>query len=144
MGKHLGGRPPLYSNPEILDKKINEYFEQCQPEYLKNDEGEILVTEKKQPIIINLNSPSSVGLALYLGFADRQSLYDNEKKEEFSCIIKKARSKVEEWVYQHTMHGSVPTAAGIFILKQFGYTDKTEIAHTGNMTVKFVSDFEGV
>ncbi len=127
MEKHAGGRPPKYTDPEVLKQKVDEYFDQCIPEYLKDAEGIIKTTDKHQPIVINLNSPSSVGLALYLGYMNRQSLYDNEKNDKFSCIIKEARSKVEQWVYQHTIDGTVPPAVGIFILKQFGYTDRQQI-----------------
>ncbi len=125
------GHPPIYKDPDELGKKIDEYFDQCEPEYAthKNDEGEIIVfTDKNnRPIIKNLNAPSLSRLALYLGYASRQSIYDNEKNELFSYIIKRARSKVEDWIYQHSLDSSIPPAVGIFILKQFGYTDKQEL-----------------
>lgn len=35
-------------------------------------------------------------MALYLGFADRQSLYDYEKKRGFTCIIKRAKLALSE------------------------------------------------
>ena len=126
MAKHAGGRPPLYSDEKELENKIDEYFEACQPEYAKDDEG-MIITTSKGAILLNLNAPSLSGLALFLGYADRRSIYDNEQNEKFSHIIKRARTRVEEWVYQHSLDGSVPPAVGIFILKQFGYTDKQEI-----------------
>ena len=40
--------------------------------------------------------PTKSGLALYLGFADRQSLYDYEKKKGFTSIIKRAKLALSE------------------------------------------------
>ena len=127
---HAGGRPPKYDTPEEMGKKIDEYFAQCVPEYMRNDDGVIETTVKGKPILININSPSLSGLALYLGYESRQSIYDNENNEKFSYIIKRARTKVEEWVYQHSMSGDISPAVGIFILKQFGYTDTQVIDMT--------------
>lgn len=134
--KHPGGRPPKYSNPDIMQKKIDEYFNQCIPIYAKDESGKVLIGQNGKPIIENINAPTVTGLALFLGYADRQSIYDNQKRDGFSCILKKARSKVEEWVLQHTFNGDIPTAVGIFILKQFGYTDKQDLHHSGNMDLE--------
>ena len=60
------GRPKIYDNPEELQDAVDLYFEETSP-------TEVTIT----------------GLALFLGFADRQSLYDYEKNDQFSCIIKR-------------------------------------------------------
>jgi hypothetical protein len=127
--KHPGGRPPIYKTTEELDKKIEEYFKSCETEYAKDEDGTILTTSKG-PIILSLNAPSLPGMALFLGYASRQSIYDNEKKVEFSYSIKKARSKVEEWIYQASILGTIHPSVGIFMLKQFGYTDRQQIEYS--------------
>ena len=143
--KNPVGHPRKYKSKEDLNKKIDEYFSQCKPEYLLDDDGIQVLTDKGVPIRININAPSLSGLALYLGFASRQSIYDNEKLEEFSYIYKKARTKVEEWIYQHSLDGSVPPAVGIFILKQFGYTDRQTIDYTnvGNPMLDALNELTG-
>ena len=132
--KNPNGRPPKYSDTQTMENKINEYFDNCKPEYLKDEDGEYVISSKGLTLL-NLNSPSLSGLALHLGHASRQSIYDNEDKELFSYILKKARTRVEEWVYQNAMSGSIHAAVGIFILKQFGYTDKQEVEHSGAFNV---------
>jgi len=66
------------------------------------------------------------GLALALGFESRQSIYDYEKREEYSYIIKRAKLLVEMSyeVDLRTQYSSGP----IFALKQMGWTDKQEVA----------------
>lgn len=94
-----GGRPPIWDNAEELNEKITEYFSQSKTQNIK---------------------ATITGLALYLGFDSRQSLYDYEKKDEFSYIIKRAKLAVEN---SYEMGG---TAFDIFALKNMGWKDKTE------------------
>jgi hypothetical protein len=98
-----GGRPPKYETPEELKKKCTEYFESA----IKLEE-KITIT----------------GLALFLGFDSRQSLYDYKEKKAFSYIIKNAMLTVEN------SYESKGTNFDIFALKNMGWTDKQEIDHT--------------
>lgn len=102
------GRPPTYKTAEQLQKKIDEYFSNIES---------------------NESIPTITELCLYLGFASRQSFYDNEKVPELSYTIKKARLRVES-VYEKRLFSNSPTGA-IFALKNFGWSDKQEIEHSG-------------
>ena len=128
------GQPPIFDTPEAMQLKIDEYFEYMEPKILKDDKGQVLTDRNGKPVYEKYKKPSVVGLALYLGYASRQSLYDNDKGE-FSYIIKRAKARIEEKVLMNTSEGDVPTALGIFLLKQFGYTDKQEIQHSGEMSI---------
>jgi hypothetical protein len=109
-----GGRPPMYNSPEEIAPVIDEYFE-----YIKGEkkEGEEEWERTPEPATIT-------GLALYLGFDGRQSLYDYRDKQEFSVIIKKAISRVEH-NYEKALSYQSPTGA-IFALKNMGWKDKVE------------------
>lgn len=67
------GKPPMYSSPEDLANKINEYFEYC--------------VEQQEKVTIT-------GLALYLGFCSRRSFYYYKEKEEFQEVINDSISKI--------------------------------------------------
>jgi hypothetical protein len=95
-----GGRPPKYETAEEVRVKCVEYFESC----IELDE-KITIT----------------GLALFLGFCSRKSLYEYEKKQEFRYIIKNAMLVVEN------SYESKGTNFDIFALKNMGWTDKQEI-----------------
>ena len=125
------GRPPKYKDPEELQKKIDAYFKTKDDISIITDEDGKAITDKHGKIMFNVKPPSVAGLALYLGYESRQSIYDNGNKEEFSYIIKKARSRCEIWVHDAVCDGIIPPAVGIFLLKQFGYSDKMELEHTG-------------
>lgn len=106
------GRPPMYDNPEELQASIDKYFAEA-------SEGKYTIT----------------GLVLFIGFADRKSFYDHEKKSEFAHIIKTARTRIEN-DYEQTLRSQYSTGS-IFALKNFGWTDKTEsdINVKGGLTV---------
>lgn len=118
---HPGGRPALFSSPEKLQSKIDEYFV-----FIAGEKG-IVVKEGEKEITewVRWPEPATVtGMALYLGFESRQSVYDYEKDGEYSYIIKKARMRVE-CEYEKRLSGTTPTGS-IFALKNMGWKDKTE------------------
>lgn len=118
-----GHNPPKFHSPQQLADKITEYFQ-----LFIHEEG----TEPTKLV------PTITGLALFLGFESRQSLYDykngsraGEDSALYSYIVKKAMLKIEE-LYEQKLSGTTPTGA-IFALKNMNWTDKTEVQHSGNV-----------
>jgi hypothetical protein len=113
LGLTNNGRPPEYKNVEDMEVKCSEYFLEC--------------SENKEKATIT-------GLALYLGFESRQSLYDYKEKKDFSYLLKRATLAVEN---SYETNG---TAFDIFALKNMGWKDKTEVEQTNvnNEPVKIV------
>jgi hypothetical protein len=95
-----GGRPPFYDNVEDLQSAIDMYFSE------------------------NPEKPTVTGLAYFLGFQDRKSIYEYKDKIEFTHTIKRAvlriESKHEEKLYESSASGS------IFWLKNRDWKDKSE------------------
>jgi hypothetical protein len=119
-----GGVEPFYHSPEEMLPKVASYFEwaQGEQETIQTEAGPKQVYSRApEPLTIT-------GLALYLGFASRQSLEDYEKKPEFSYIIKNARLRVENG-YEKCLFTRNATGA-IFALKNMGWKDKQEVDHT--------------
>lgn len=94
------GQPAKYNSAEELKQRADEYFNQAIAKGWK-----ITIT----------------GLALWLGFASRQSIYDYEKQGEYSYAIKNARMKVEN-AYESRLYDSNAGGA-IFALKNLGWRD---------------------
>lgn len=110
------GKPPIYDSVESLAVKITEYFEHC-----CDDKEKATIT----------------GLALYVGFCTRKSLDDYEdKSKEYLYIIKRAKLAVE---HSYEIGGQT---IDIFALKNMGWTDKSEVEHSGavitNITTKVI------
>lgn len=95
------GRPPIFETVEQFAEKATSYY-------------------KSTPI----SRWTISGLALYLGFCDRQSLYDYQEKEEFSGIVKKCRLMVE-MAYEQKLNTKNVTGA-IFALKNMGWRDRVQ------------------
>lgn len=117
------GRPPKFKTPEELEEMIDQYFEEC-PDKVKKYSSEGSAFE--------IECPTLTGLAIYLGFCSRQSMYDYEKREHFSYAIKRARVFVER-VYENLLQAGQPTGA-IFALKNMGWRDKQEVETSGQIT----------
>lgn len=90
----------FYKTPQELEKKINEFFDECK----KNGD----------PVTMS-------GLGLHLGFVSRQSFTDYSKRGAFSDIIRKARYVVEAG-YEKNLHATACTGS-IFALKSMGWED---------------------
>ena len=129
------GRPLKFETPEEMQIIIDEYFNSCEPEIIKiNDE---IMRDSKGLPIYKMNPPTITGLALHLGFESRQSIYDYEDRKEFSYTMKTARLKCENFLESHGISGEIPPSISIFMLKNYGWTDKQEIEHKGNVVLNF-------
>jgi hypothetical protein len=131
-----GGQPPIYKNAEELKEGINAYFTE-QP-----DKRNVIVGDS----IIEAPIYTMTGLALFLGFASRQSLYDYAKRDEYSYLIKRAQTFIER-EYEKKLQEASCTGA-IFALKNMGWTDSKDITsggekiNTSEMIVKIVDGKE--
>lgn len=103
-----GGRPPKFETPEQLQIAIDEYI-------AANDQLTI------------------TGMALWLGFDSRQSMYDYEKREQFTPIIRLARLHVEN-SYEKSLR-SVNCTGSIFALKNMGWKDRVETEMSGGLGI---------
>jgi len=117
------GRPPVYSSPDELQKKVNEYFNGGA------NKRTVIVGKGENKQAIEIQLLTITGLAYFLGFESRQSFYDYEKNERFSYIIKKARLRIEQH-YEETLQLQDYSPAGpIFVLKNMDWSDKSENIH---------------
>lgn len=105
MTKNKGGRPRIINSPEAFEAAVTAYFEKCEHE--------------ERP-------PTMAGMALFMGFADRQSFYDYEKLPEYATATRRARARVEQH-HEERMSGNTPTGS-IFWLKNHGWSDRHEVS----------------
>ena len=124
--KNNFGRPLKYKSVTELQEKIDEYFESRKPEIINDINGHPMRDKNGHPIY-ELNPPTITGLALHLGFCSRQSFYNYEAKKDFLDTIKKARLRCEQYVENALMSNKVAPASGIFILKNYNWTDKQDV-----------------
>ena len=131
------GRPLKYKTAEEMQKGIDEYFELCQPKPMTDDEGNVLKDKSGNPVI-ELNPPTITGLALHLGFESRTSMYVYEQKPEFMYTLRRARMRCENWLEKNGLEGKTPPTMAIFALKNYGWTDKQEIEHSGKQEIVYI------
>jgi len=104
---NTGGQPPKYDDPKVMNKKIAEYLD-----YEDAD-------KKTGKGIYTLS-----GVALFLGFASVQSMYDYEKRsEEFSYIINRFRLFMTHWNEQKLYWGGTYMGSQFWLRNHGGYSD---------------------
>lgn len=109
MSKNAIGRPKIWENAEELEKKIEAY-----KKYLKDN--------KKPPTI--------AGFAYHLG-VDRGTIYNYKKDDEFFNTIK----SFVDWIIMNWEEYALDNSSAglIFLMKNYGYTDKQDIEHSGEV-----------
>lgn len=107
-----GGRPKAFNTPEELQAKLDQY-----KEYLKS----------------NNKPPTIAGLAYFTGI-DRRTINNYSKQDEFFPTIKDFR----DWIimnYEESAITNNSTSGIIFLLKNYGYTDRQEHEITGGLQI---------
>lgn len=126
-----GGRPRMYETPEELANECEAYFDYIQGEYEEKDvevfdnNKNDFVIEKHKDWIRYPVPPTINGLALFLGFADKSSLYDYRDRKEFFHPIKRALTLIEK-NHEEGLFSKSPTGH-IFALKNSGWSDKMDL-----------------
>lgn len=114
-----GGRPLKFKSPVELEKRIDEYFQDC--------------IEQKIPITVT-------GMALWLD-TSRETLCDYQTKDQFSDVIKKAKLRVEN-AYEIGLQSANP-AGKIFVLKNMGWKDRQEVDVDMSVKINVRDRFDG-
>lgn len=109
------GRPKAYTEVEKMQEKIDQYFNECD--------------RKKEPYTIT-------GLALALDL-DRKSINNYAKDSEFFPTIKKAKLIVENYLEKRLINDSSATGIIFNLKNNYGWSDKQEIQHSGNVNNPF-------
>ena len=117
MTRDVVGKPKVVETPERFTELAEEYISKCED---------------------NDKTMTITGLALHLGFASIQSIHDYAKYDGFEFAVKRARLYIEH-SYELKLSGN-NVAGPIFALKQFGWSDKQELALSGNVSHKDESE----
>lgn len=109
-----GGKERIFETPEMLEKKVVEYFDWC--------------VETKTEIAKN-------GLELFLGFNSRSTWSNYMKREEYLDILNRAKKAV---IYSYELDlRSFKFGGAIFALKNLdpeNYVDKVETENKSTIT----------
>lgn len=119
------GRPAMFRTPEEMQAKIDEYFNSQVGQFpLLDRNGKQVYTKAGVPLFEE-RPPTVSGLALFLGFADRYSLYEYKRKAAFTFTVKRAIARIEHYAERGVMTRDKPTGA-IFWLKNHGWKAEEE------------------
>lgn len=122
-GKHPGGRPPKWTDPEALQKAVDQYFVECDNHIIKKQH----VTGKGIIIVETPEPYTMAGLADALD-VDRITLLNYSHDDQFFSIIAHARRKIER---QNITHGALgchdSRIAALNLAANYGYATKQDM-----------------
>lgn len=121
---NTGGRPPMYTNPEEMAKKISEYID-WEDSLKKADtysgQGKGVYT--------------LAGCALFLGFASRQQMWEyQQKNDEFNYIILRFKEFLTSQNEQRLYWGGTFAGAMFWLKNWGGYTDESIVNQNQHIT----------
>jgi hypothetical protein len=135
------GRPLKFETVEELQKRIDEYFAECDPHVIETTEwvearakdGKLLKDEHGLNYLVEVTHKKKTdqipymitGLALALD-TTRETLLDYEDKDEYSDTIKKAKLKCESF-NEKKLYDPNPTGTIFNLKNNYGWKDKTEV-----------------
>lgn len=126
--ENKGGRPPKYKSAKKMQKVIDEYFKSCESKPLLDGNGNVLTDKKGNPVIIAGPPPTITGLALALGFTNRQSLLNYQEKDEFFDTITRAKARVEQYAEERLFDKDGANGAKFSLANNFsGWKEKTQL-----------------
>ena len=115
------GRPLAIPTPEEFERRARAYFDECE-------------TNKKPKCI--------TGLAVACGIW-RRKIYEYMKRPAFSDSIKKALAECEQEAEIIALTARNPAGA-IFVLKNYGWADKSEVDHRGQQPASTTIIIQGL
>jgi len=130
-----GGHPPKYKDPEEMQRIIDDFFESCRGEVLKDKDGETVFNKFGEPVIINQKPPTVTGLSLALGFNGRQSLLNYEDKVEFMDTVTRAKSRCQEYAEIRLYDRDGANGAKFSLQNNFGWKERSEVDQTTTQTI---------
>jgi len=119
--KKPNGRPPLYYDEETLQKQIDLYF--------------LMQDDSKKPY-------THAGLAHFLGFESRQSLYDYGKKKKFSYSITRARLKIEEYIESRLYDHNGNKGAEFNLRCNYGWKEEKDEDKSDGLLLEILGAFK--
>lgn len=86
-----------YGKPEELEKLIDEYFARFENrEPLRDKNGDVIFDKWGKPVF-DESLPTSSGLAYFLGFENRCSLWEYAQKPTFARVIHRANLRLQQF-----------------------------------------------
>jgi hypothetical protein len=108
------GRPRKFTDVELMQEKIDNYFKDCD--------------ERKAKYTVP-------GLALALGFLSRASIWDYGKLLEFNDTIKRAMLKMESQRAEDLLTENNPVGKIFDLKNNFGWKDQKDVGISGGLDV---------
>lgn len=136
-----------YPTVDLLQNKIDEYFKHCDKgkPSVAMKRGFPMLNKDNEPITIHTPIPYTIqGLIVFLGYGSNNAIYELKKRgSKWRDAIIRARKVIETNRIERALLGEVDSKiATLDLITNFGYTQKQEIQHSGNVQIDVKDSFK--
>lgn len=119
------GRKRFFSSPEEMQELIDRYFQKCEGELARDQNGMPVIDRKTQkPVIVGKVVPSKTGLAYALGFKDRRCLTKYLKYSEYEYTVARAFLRCEVALAEQTFSRNGYKPAKWMLVTNYGWSNE--------------------
>lgn len=145
-GRPKLGRPRVYTDPDEMAAQVDAYFEHCKGHVLMTkpqdgSEPKPVINRFGAAVIIDQHQPTPPGLAVYLGFLSRQSLYDYQKRPEFRDVMTWALTRLEASTAERLFDRDGAQGAKFSLSYNHGWIERSEPSNV-KMEIVMAKDVE--
>lgn len=111
-------REPKFKSLAELQRRIDEYFEACRGEMLRDAaSGAPVLDRQGRPVRVDERPPTLSGLALWLGFASKEGLLGYGGKAAYREALLRARARLSQYA-EEQLYSRSGSAGARFVLSQ--------------------------
>ena len=134
---------PHYESKETLEELIQNYFNKCKGEVLRDEFGSVIYQKNGEPTMVGVRPPTVAGLAFALGFLSRQDFLRYQGK--FVEVISRARLMLEGYAEERLYDKDGLQGAKFTLTNNFqGWADKTKEDFDSQIYEKLDGILEGI
>ena len=122
---------------EYITRKTAEYLKACEAskkEYPLRS-GDVKIRQDKYPTWVGLSLYLDIPKSTLNNYLEGNYPGSDEDTSKVLNTLARAKAEMEEVLLQRAMSGDVDSKAAAILMGTFGYREKVEAEHTGDMTV---------
>lgn len=113
-----------FSDAEGLQRLIDKYFLELEPQYTYDDENNIITDKNGVPVMTDRKPATISSMAYSVGLSSKEELMSLRKKRTYSYVLERALLRMEAYTEMMLFDKSAATGAKFLLQSSFGWTEE--------------------
>ena len=132
-----------FSDAEELQRLIDKYFLELEPQYTYDDENNIITDKNGVPVMTDRKPATISSMAYSVGLSSKEELMSLRKKRTYSYVLERALLRMEAYTEMMLFDKSAAAGAKFLLQSSFGWAEEEESgggAETGVVILSEIDD----